>query len=77
MDLIKSYEKITLYEILLKTSFLAFFAEFRQYFGEVSHSAKCRFGEVSFWQSGFRQSVTDPSDTPEQFIQGTSGFAQA
>ena len=60
MYLSKSYEKITLYKILLKNIFFGIFAEFRQYFGEVSHSAKCRFGEVSFRQSGFRRSVTDP-----------------
>ena len=43
-----------------KNIFFGIFAEFRQCFGEVSHSAKCRFGEVSFRQSGFRRSVTDP-----------------
>ena len=56
LDLSKSYEKITLYEILLKASFSAFLPNF----SEMSHSAKCRFGEVSFRQSGFRRSVTDP-----------------
>ena len=49
MDLSKDYEKIT-YKILIMTNF----SDFLQNFG------KCRFGEVSFQQSGFRQSVTDP-----------------
>ena len=53
MDLSKSYEKITLYEILLKTSFSAFLLNF----GNISAkcrirqsvvSAKCLFGKVVF-----------------------------
>ena len=53
VDLIKSYEKITLYEILLKTTFSAFLPNF----GNISAkcrirqtvvSAKCLFGKVVF-----------------------------
>ena len=53
MDLSKSYEKIKLYEILLKTSFSAFLPNF----GNISAkcrirqsvvSAKCLFGKVVF-----------------------------
>ena len=53
MDLSKSYEKITLYEILLKTYFSAFLPNF----GNISAkcrirqsvvSAKCLFGKVVF-----------------------------
>ena len=56
----KVMKKITLYKNTSNNILFGIFAEFRQYFGEVSHSAKCRFGEVSFRQSGFRRSVTDP-----------------
>ena len=53
MDLSKSYEKVTLYEILLNTPFSAFLPNF----GNISAkcrirqsvvSAKCLFGKVAF-----------------------------
>ena len=59
MDLSKGYEKITIYKILLITSF----SEFSPKFGNISAKCRirqCRFGEVSLQQSGFWRSVTDP-----------------
>ena len=58
-------KKITLYKNTSNNILFGIFAEFRQYFGEVSHSAKCRFGEVSSakWFSGKCHGPQSPHST--------------